>query len=385
MNKRWADAIVALGRLAWYGPSALLALLRFALRSGPRHERARRQALAALGAGLPSEHGEPLVQLFPRVHELRREYISALGLPGLASDALTFVHLNGTGEHLHSPLPGLERIFAHQPRLAAHRHLFVDIPDEAEAFTGADGFRDALDRTLSPITEGVARGVVLVGLSRGGIAAMHFGAAWAARYDWPVGVVALSPPLIGDYERPRTVRDIAIIERSVVQIAQIAKVMPAWLLRAQDKLLRRSYLTLTCFTLTEFAMDDALVLRWAAWDVATRAPIPAILRANREFAMLLKVSDEVLHDGCVEVAKAAAAHPRLALCMLWGADDTWVPTQRCAARARAIFAAAGVPAERAVIDVLAGFSHALSRQLTPDFSEVSAQIAKLTERVMADR
>jgi len=375
------ETVVAFGRLLRFAPTGLAALLRFALRFRPRHRRAFREALGALSGGVPSEHGEPFEQIHPNVLEIRRDYLRELGLPEQQPSPLTVIHLNGTGEPLHAILPGLQTVFSLQPQLAAHRHLLIDVPDAVNAFDGAEEFRNALRDILAPVLEGTHGGLLLIGLSRGGVAAMDLGATWVRTSRRAVGVLALSPPLIGDYERPQTVRDIACLEPMMAQLAQLAKVLPRWLLRGQDWLLRRSYLALTSFTLAEFEMDSVPVLRWAAWDLRHQDPIGSILRANREFAMLLRVSDRVLHDGCDHVARTAASHDGLSVYMLWGERDKWVPADRCAERARASFAAADVPAERVKVDVLPGWGHALSRQHAPDSTQLAECVAQLAARV----
>lgn len=381
MASRFGDTVIAFARLLRFGPTGLAALLRFALRFRSRHRRAFREALGALSGEVPSEHGEPFEQTHPGVLEIRRDYLRGLGLPEQQPSPLTVIHLNGTGEPLHAILPGLETVFSLQPQLAGHRHLLIDVPDAVDAFNGADEFRSALRDILAPVLSGTHGGLLLIGLSRGGVAAMDLGAMWVRTSRRAVGVLALSPPLIGDYERPQTVRDIACLEPMMVQMAQLAKVLPRWWLRAQDWVLRRSYLALTSFTLAEFEMDSAAVLRWAAWDLRRQDPIGSILRANREFAMLLRVSDQVLHAGCNQVARTAASHDGLSVYMLWGARDKWVPAERCAQRARESFDAAGVPTERVQIDVLPGWGHALSRQHAPDSTQLAERIAQLAARV----
>ena len=117
------------------------------------------------------------------------------------------------------------------------------------------------------------------------------------------------------------------------------------------------------------------------WDLRHQDPLRSILRANREFAMLLRVSDQVLHAGCDQVARTAASHDGLSVYMLWGERDKWVPAERCAQRAQESFDAAGVPTERVQIGVLPGWGHALSRQHAPDATELAERIAQLAARV----
>lgn len=378
--RHWA----ALPQVLYRGPVAFAALGRFALRTRFVHLRAFRQALSALatGAGLPAQAG-PFSEVHPHVLELRRSYLRGLGHPVLDPSAPVVIHLNGTGEPLLSVLPGLWRLLAQSPGLASHRHLFVDMPHAAGTYRDADAFRDVLRDVLSPVLEEHAGGLVLFGLSRGAMAALDLGASWAETLDRPVGVIAMSAPLLGDYPMPTTVRDIACMQPLMAHMQQLASALPDWYLRGQDWLLRRCYLALTCFTMAEFGMADGPVIRAAARDVAACDPVPAILRANREFAMLLQVDDARLLEGMRATARSAARNPQLTVRMLWGERDGWVPAERCATRAQVCFEVAAAPADQVQVAVLPGWGHAMGRQLDQDFAALAAHVTEVCQRVAA--
>jgi pimeloyl-ACP methyl ester carboxylesterase len=292
---------------------------------------------------------------------------------------LTLVHLLGTGENVYAPLPGLLALCRAEPRLRACRHVFVDTPSEAACFLGPHEFATRLRRVLAPELRRNPEGVVLVGLSRGGAAALDIGAGLAVE-GVRVSVLALSAPLARPARAPLTVLNIGVLESATEHYVHAIELMPWWT-AVGDFLFRRIYIRFTGFVLAELNMSSEASIAMYARYIHSRDPKQACLRAVREFALLGRVSDAELRHAVSGITSrlAAADNARMILC--WGRDDAWVDVEPCVARVRAAIEREHLPAGRVTLHVLDGVNHGISREAQQDVRALAALLWQACEHV----
>ena len=299
--------------------------------------------------------------------------------PEPAPDALTVVHLLGTGENVYSPLVGLAGMCLAEPRLRSLRHVIVDTSYDAGSYLGPNEFGTRTKRTLAPLFARHRERLVLVGLSRGGTAALNFGTELADEHGTRVGVLALAPPFARPFGRPPlSALNIGGFEPIVVNFSTQLSLLPpmrpfgTWLVRDL-------YIRFSAFVLAELRMVSEASIAMFARHIAALDPVDVCMRSVREFALLGRVSDAELRlvvSGVTQrLARTANAHA----IVCWGQDDTWVEVEPCHALLRSLLERDRVPRECIHVVKLPGLSHGIGREPDQDFAPVAALLWEACE------
>jgi len=359
-------------RLAWLGtlalPAALWTLVRLSWRRGPR----ARRALVALEAAARSREPlgpSPLEPLEPGLYRVKPEY---LGSSDAAERGPTVLHLLGTAEMIYSPLIGLRALCRAEPRLARCRHVIADTPYEAAAFLGADEFSARLRRVVEPEVLRNPHGLVLLGLSRGGLVALDLGSELSQRFeDARFGVLSLAPPLCEQHPPPPTVALIGALETITEILVQEQNLWP--LLRPLYRwILYRGYVRNCALVLSELEMDDVESIALFGRYLREVEPRAASLRGTREFGLLRRVSDaELRHAISGATRRASHAADKLRATVVWGLRDAWVDVPPSLERARQAAQKSGVAVAELRLHTLPDWNHGLTRSLDRDFTELA--------------
>lgn len=367
-------ALVRWFRLAFAALASTWVFARFALRARLRHFRAARrgQELARLG---PLEQS-PARPFGPDVHELDRDWLFE---PNDAAhpqaERAVVVYFAGSGETLHAPLPPLRRLLNACESMRGLRCFMVEPPHQAGAYAGAASFGTRSWDQLSTLVDAFEGPFVLVGLSRGAIAAMDAGTRIAEERGKVAACVALSPPLARPPRMPPSVELVAELEGLVWQVSQHftgpgGKTRSATL----RKIVRAVQVALTSFIHEELRMATTPQLRGAMHDLLVDDPLRTSLRSVREFRLLTRADEHALTRLCDAVACAVARSERISLHAIWGAEDTWADAGACRTRLLTALERAGVPRERYQTGVVESTGHALYREHNADLTVVAAAL-----------
>lgn len=353
-------------------------LMRLRRSGGERHASAARRCIESLGLPAPVAGGTPLHRLAPGVFEIERRWFAPF--PAEHDPGLTVVHLLGLGEHLHSPLPGLERLCMAEPRLAAYRHLIVDIPDDRAAYKSASAFSVHHWHALRPVLESIDGSTLLIGLGRSAPAAIDI-APWLADLDGRrVGVVALSLPVTLTPTTSPVLRDVLALQPIVTRFERADRDLPAALLRPIDWLLRRVAAIVSGYCLAELDTDSGPAVRWAAWDITQRQPASMLSRLCLELRLWQDQHGAREGGGLTRAADRLARHPSVSWTALWGANDRWVSGGDSLADCQQACSAARVPETRVDVGLLPGWGHAVGRDSRGDYGQLAAHLLKACER-----
>jgi len=365
----------------WQGllgfPRAVLLIGWLWVRQRPAHRRALRMLRRALARPLSGD--EPLRPLEPGLFDVAPKLLDTQELP---PDALTVVHLLGTGENRYSPLTGLVELCKAEPRLRGFRHVILDTPHDAGAFLGPHEFATRAHRVLLPLLARNRDRIVLIGLSRGATSALDLGLELAAASGTRVGVLAMAPPLARSGRPPPTVVNIGALEPNTENFVRQIELAP-WLAPLGVWLLRDLYLRFSSFVLAELSMVSEASIALFARYVATSDPQQACLRAVREFALLGRVSDAELRHVVSGAMQRLAVTDAAYLCVCWGSCDAWVELEPSRARLIAMRERHEVPAERLRISVLPGVNHGVGREPDQDFAALAALCWEVCEHALS--
>jgi len=346
---------------------------------GRRQAFAAKQCVESLGLPAPVAGGSPLKRLAPGVFEIERRWFAPF--PTEPAAGMTVVHLLATGEHLHSPLPGLEKQCMLQPALAAHRHLIVDTVASPDVLASPSSRSVQQWHALRPVLAEIGGNTVFVGLGCGALAAIDMAPRLAALDGRRVGVLGLSAPVAFEPVEPPALHHIRALGPLADRLLAAERGMPSPLLRAQDWWLRRACAKVAALLLTTLNSDSRPYLRWAAWDITQRRPAEALRRLCRELSMLEALRGE---DGRARMARAASAladSDRMQWSLQWGIDDPWLAVTAALAGSEAAFHHAGVPEARVECGLISGWGHAIGRDSTGDYGELALRFVDLCDRV----
>lgn len=373
----------------WQGlllsPRTYLLFTWFALRQRPVHRRAIRKLRAAIKrVELGADTGpDPLRALEPGLYEVEPEYLAAAkpspgGPATVARRGPTIVHLLGTGENIYSPLIGLAALCRAEPRLRHCRHVIADTPNDAACFLGPNEFATRVRRALEPVLAQNRERIVLAGLSRGATAAFNLGPELAQAHGTRVGVLSASPPLARPAHPPRTVLNIGWLEPVTENFVRTVALLP-WLAPLGNALLHHIYIEFSGFVLAELDMSSDASIEMFARSMKGRDPQACCLRAVREFALLVRVSDAELRQAASAAVRRVASSDRVRIALCWGQGDAWVDVAACRARVQTMIERDGVSAERLSLHVLDDHKHGLGREPHKDFSKLGALLWEVCE------
>lgn len=361
------------------GLPALWLLLRMYLRRSPGARRTVRRLWRRVYA--PEDPAAPAAPLLKPLAEGLFEVVpAALGQTstpgGHADDAeapITIVHLLGSGEIAYSPLPGLRAMCALDPEIARHRHVILDTPHAPGAFFGPLEFASRAFHGLRPLLQDPTTGpLLLLGLSRGAIAAIELAFRAVDRTGKPTAAVALSPPTRGDIPWPASVRDVGLLEPGADATIRLPLPKPLRIFRHAGFL--RAYVRVTGAMYHELNIDDDGTLDLLARYLRQSRPTETCLRALREYALLARVSDAELRQAYAGFAERAAGDGRVHLSLCWGEGDVWMPHAACRQRIQDLIDRHRVPPERLQLHTLPGWNHCVGRQLDQDFQPIVSMI-----------
>jgi hypothetical protein len=382
------ERLAELGRLLWRGTLELPRALRILWLLWWRRSARAKRALAALQKALQARHQQGpatdslLEPLEPGLFRVAPVYL------GASSDAApsgpTVLHLLGTAEVVYAPLPGLKALCEREPRLRQCRHVIADTPHEPGAFLGADEFRARLRRLVAPELARNPHGLVVFGLSRGGLVALDIGTELAQdRPGARVAVLSLGAPLRKQARVPFTVWSIGALE-TITDI--MTRELALWPLLGPlyRAIIGAQYLRNCARVLAELEIDDPETVALYARYVSETDVCQASLRGVREFALLRRVSDAELRHAVATVVRRAA-NPALQVCstMVWGERDVWVDVAPSLERAREACERGGLPESRFGLYTLASWNHAVGRSLDQDFTPLAAWLWRACEFVTA--
>jgi hypothetical protein len=348
-----------------------------------RQRSIHRRAIAALFKALKAQSAtpSPLRALEPGLFEVEPWFLRGRDAPD-GEDAgahdLTVVHLLGTGENIYSPLTGLRLLCRSDERLCAVRHVIVDTPHDAAGYLGPLEFATRLRRVLAPLLARESERLVIVGLSRGAMAALDLGADLASTQGMRVGVLAMAPPMARPKRPPHSVLNIGGFEPIMENFIPYLELHP-WLWPLGRRIARDLYVRFCGFTLAELRMVSDHSIAMFARYVTASDPTLACLRAVREFALLGRVSDAELRHATSMAMQQYAFSETAHVTVCWGQDDAWLEVPPCRERLEAMIARHGVPAERIDVHVLSGVSHGVSREPTQDFEPIAAWLVRACE------
>jgi pimeloyl-ACP methyl ester carboxylesterase len=234
-----------------------------------------------------------------------------------------------------------------------------------------------LRRTLAPLLARERERVVLMGLSRGGTAALDLGSELAIQ-GMRVGVLAISAPLARPHKAPHTVINIGSFELITENFVRMLRLLP-WLTPMGTWLLRSLYIRFCGFVLAELNMVSADMIAMYARYIAACDPNQACLRAVREFALLGRVSDAELRHAVSGATRRFAETDAAKVILCWGENDAWVDVGLCQERLQAALTRQEVPAERVRMVVFDGLNHGVGREPDQDFTALSALLWELCE------
>lgn len=353
-----------------------------------REDATHRRARSALWQAYhhPQARAEPLLPLDPGLYEVAPWFLHGADFPPDArehtSDALTIVHILGTGENLYSPLTGLRLMCQADTRLRAFRHVIVDTPHDAAGYLGPAEFGSRVRRSLAPLLAREQRRLVIVGLSRGALSALDLGADVVSTVGMRVGILALAPPLAKPHALPATVYTIGALEPIMENLLQLLAAAP-WLGSCANWITRRMYVRFSAFVLVELRMVDPTALELFARFVRQTDPKQACLRAVREFSLLCRVSDAELRHAVSGVLQRLAFCETAHAIVCWGDADRWVPVERSRDRLLEKLAQQAVPRTRVEVNILPGLGHGLSREPAYDYAQLAACLWRVVEHANA--
>ena len=347
------------------------------------HRRATRALFKALKT--PSTGDTPLCALEPGLYEVEPWFLGGSdtanderAAPQHDASKLTVVHLLGTGENIYSPLTGLRALCKHDPRLWAHRHVIVDTPHDAAGYLGPHEFATRLRRVLAPLLAREPDRLVIVGLSRGAMAALDLGADLASTQGMRIGVLALAPPLARPARPPQSVLNIGGFEPIIENFVRYLELNP-WFAPIGAWITRDLYVRFSAFTLAELRMlSDAALVMFARY-IKGADPTLACLRSVREFALLGRVSDAELRHATSLSMQRFAFSETAHVTVCWGDEDPWLDVAPCRERIEAMIERHGVPPERVDVHVLRGVSHGISREPAQDLTQIAAWLWRACE------
>ncbi len=272
------------------------------------------------------------------------------------------IYFTGTGETPHALLPAYQRLIAATSGLSALRHYVVEAPWSRGAYYGSSAFSSRIWEQVLPLVTREPGPFLLIGLSRGAVAALDTGARIAEELSKVASVLAMSPPLKVPECLPISVVQVAKLESVVERLGTWLPLAPRWLQRAVEPIVRRLHLLLTALIQAELGMLADEDFRYAVHDVALRGATESSARAVREFRMLVEAKERELEHFVSRVAATAARTPRFCASLVWGEKDTWAPAAACHERLAKALLREHTPKDRVTLTMLPARGHGLFRE-----------------------
>ncbi len=283
-----------------------------------------------------------------------------------AVDAPIVVYFTGTGESPHAPLAAYRRLIAACPELCTARHHVVEAPSQPGAYYGSMAFSSRVWARLEGFVKAEEGPFILLGFSRGALAALDVGARIVEEQSKVASVLAMSAPLVVPSPLPPTVVSMARFSRVTDALSAHRAALPPWAVRHLDAVVQRVYLWLTAVIQAELSMEGPENLSLCLTDVELYGPVPISERAAREFRLLVEAPDRELEHFTNALASALARTSRLHATLVWGEHDTWAPAALCAARLQAALEREAAPSDQIVTKTLPGRGHGLFREHAHD-------------------
>lgn len=353
----------------WLIGWCLIGVLRVALFL-LRSPRDSARAIAAARRALKSYRSEPPTGM-TRLSE---------GLFSLATDSNppdpdqpTVIYFTGTGETPHAPVLALRRLLAASEAQSA-RVFVVEAPSGSGAYYGSSAFSARIWQRLTQLLQREPGPFVLIGFSRGALAALDMGARIAEEQAKVASVLAFSPPLETPVTWPPTIVGISRFEELLERIERARPHVPKVLARFLGWVIERVHLVFTALVHFELDMHEDPGLTLALYDLRQSDSLTCAMRSAREFRLLLEAHTRELELFARNIAGVARRSQRFAASIVWGEADIWAPAVASKARMEGALAREQTPPERISLTMLKGRGHGLFREihapLTPLVSEL---------------
>jgi pimeloyl-ACP methyl ester carboxylesterase len=363
--------LTAVLSLAFWAAVACLRVLLFFARSpviGAQSVGEARRALA-------SYRGAPE----PRLSSLSE---GVFELPGAADrDAPAVVYFTGTGETPHVPMAAFERLLAGSLARTGQRFV-VEAPSGRGAYYGSSAFSARIWQRVEQLVANHPGPFVLVGFSRGALAALDVAARITEEQGKVASVLSFSPPLDTPLRWPHSIIAISRFEPLLERLSAALEALPG-LLKLADWLVERIHLVFTARIQMEHDMHAAHEMQLALYDLRERGAITAGQRATREFRLLVEAHSRELELFAHGVAGVAARTPRFFALLCWGENDPWAPALASRARIERALVRENTPADRVVTHMFAGRGHALFREIHQPIAPCSELLDRVWREALA--
>lgn len=293
------------------------------------------------------------------------------------------IYFTGTGETVHAPLPAYRALVQAAQGLAELAHFVVEAPLARGAYYGSSAFSSRMWERVQPIVQQHAGPFVLVGLSRGAIAALDMGARLAEEHGKVAAVLAMSPPLKLPSQLPNSIVEVAAFEPIVERISAALPHVPQIFARLAESIVRHVHVYLTAVLQAELGMLGDEDFKYAQYDIDLRGPIESSARAVREFRLLVEAPDGELLHFANRVACVAARTPRFFAALVWGERDGWVRAASCEERMVAALARENTPQDRVITSIQDGGGHGLFREHARSLEPVAALFERVKHEAQA--
>jgi pimeloyl-ACP methyl ester carboxylesterase len=342
--------------LAWLlvGTAKVAAFVLRSPRDSLRAWRAARQAYASYRG----EVQRPLTRLGEGLYRLEADEAASECDKDVRP---TVIYFTGSGETPHAPTTAYVRLLGSTPARTAG-HFVVEAPSGRGAYYGSGAFSARIWERVRPLVEAAEGPFVLVGFSRGALAALDVATRLSDEHSKVVSVLAFSPPLETKSELPRSIVGIAGFEPVLERMEAALPALPAWARRLAGQVVERVHLWFSGLVHIELGMLDPYDLTLTLHDMRLGGALATSIRVVREFRLLVEAKSRELELFARQVAGSAARSARFFAALVWGQNDPWAPAEASRARMEAAIARENSPPDRVVLHMLTGRGHALFRE-----------------------
>jgi pimeloyl-ACP methyl ester carboxylesterase len=301
----------------------------------------------------------------------------------------TVIYFTGSGETPHAPCAAYLRLLGHG-RLREAAHFVVEAPSGRGAYYGSGAFSGRIWEHVRPLVEKREGPFVLVGFSRGALAALDVATRMAEEQGKVVSVLAFSPPLETKRVLPASIVGIAGFETVLEHIAVALAHAPAVMRAFTERVVERLHLVFTGLVQIELGMLDLDTdLTLTLHDMRKGGAIATSSRVVREFRLLVEAKSRELELFARQVAATAARTARFFAHLVWGEHDPWAPAHASRARIEAALERENSPPDRVQLTMLKARGHALFREserpIEPLTSLFESAHAEALSRVQVER
>jgi pimeloyl-ACP methyl ester carboxylesterase len=356
----------------------------FVLRSPRDSLRAWRAARRAF-ASYQGEIRRPLTRLGEGLYRLDAQDPE----PSRARDVEpTVIYFTGSGETPHAPTTAYRRLLGSTQACSA-AHFVVEAPSGRGAYYGSGAFSARIWERVRPLVEAREGPFVLVGFSRGALAALDVATRLSDEHGKVVSVLAFSPPLETKQVLPASIVGIARLEPVIERIEAALLPLPSWAQRLAEHVVERVHLVFSGLVHIELGMLDPYDLTLTLHDMRLGGALATSLRVVREFRLLVEANSRELELFARQVAGSAARSARLFAALVWGENDPWAPAAASMARMQAALTRESSPPDRVRLHMLQGRGHALFREselsIEPLTSLLESTFSEALARVKVER